>query len=355
METLAYWIGATLGMPKLCRRNRGFLGLAMTRVPAVLRGVLLALPLALPLLAGVTYDQSVRTGELIAGSMLLKSRVPSIDPPVFDIAPDQYAPPLKGARPIGFRIVVEGDRLVQIGKDVSTIFDLKARTLTVVEHRTRSYSVETLDQAEQRIQAGLTVGPNPFLPDKYTADVLKTGRTRQIEGQTAEEYRIVAIGVLQGRRVVGGSSIYWTVPRPPSDELAAFELRWSRECGLPFPGMFPASAGGDNSVFGVMADAGSKLPGYPILYVVESRPLRTDLRTDQRMAAPSRNEVSEGRDAFRDPPGLDMPKIGVRETAFSGFVAGAVDPSVFTVPAGHKEKRNLRYWPDQTTSGLLYP
>jgi hypothetical protein len=322
-------------------------------MPAVLRGVLLTLPLALPLLAGVTYDQSVRTGELFAGSMLLKSRVPSIEPPVFDIPPALYAPPLKGVRPIGSRMLVEGDRLVQIRKDASTIFDLKARTVTVVEHRTRSYSVEALDQVEQRVRAWLAMEPSSLRPVGCAADVLKTGRTRQIQGQTAEEYRIVVIGVLWGRRVVGGSSIYWMVPNPPSDELAAFELRWSRECSLPFPGMPPPSTSGDNSVSGVMADAASKLPGYPILYVVESRPIAFD-----PTRGPDRPpyDVSEERNAYLDFGRLLMPKVGVRETAFSGFVAGAVDPSVFTVPAGYKQKRSLRYVPDQTpTCWGCYP
>jgi len=38
--------------------------------------------------------------------------------------------------------------------------------------------------------------------------------------------------------------------------------------------------------------------------------------------------------------------IRVTETAFSGFVAGAVDPLVFAVPAGYKKTKSLRYMPD---------
>jgi hypothetical protein len=70
----------------------------MTGIPDLLRVVLLSLPLTLTLLAGVTYDQTVRTGTL-DGSQLLQSRVPSIDPPVFDITSRLYAPPLGGPQP----------------------------------------------------------------------------------------------------------------------------------------------------------------------------------------------------------------------------------------------------------------
>ena len=104
----------------------------MTGIPTLLRVVLLSLALTLTLLAGVTYDQTIRTGSL-DGSRLLQSRVPSIDPPVFDITSRLYAPPLDGAPTDSFRILLEGDRLVRIGKDVSTIFDLKARTVTFLE------------------------------------------------------------------------------------------------------------------------------------------------------------------------------------------------------------------------------
>ena len=63
----------------------------MTGIRALLRVVLFPLPLTLTLLAGVTYDQTVRTGTL-DGSQLLKSRVPSMDPGVFDITSRLYAP-----------------------------------------------------------------------------------------------------------------------------------------------------------------------------------------------------------------------------------------------------------------------
>ena len=320
----------------------------MTEIPAVLRGALLSLPLALSLAAGVTYDQTVRTGDL-DGSLPLKARVPGIDPPVFDIPVSLYAPPLRGASPVAFRIMLSGDRLARIGKDFTIIFDLKARTVTFVQRKTRSYRIETLDQAQQRSAALFQRWPSPFIPGPYKAEVRNTGQTRQLLGQTAEEYRIVAIGLLNGRRVVGGSSIYWMVPNVPSEELAAFRARWSRECTLPFPGGPSVPPVGDGSAFGAMAAAASKLAGYPALYVVESRPLplvEKQQRQREPMYSAADNALPEvGASRPMSEP-LDQLKIRVRETSFSGFVAGAADPSAFTVPAGYTEKSDLQYMPE---------
>src|ERR1017187_8238705 len=114
--------------PGGARNGRG--AWATTR-PSLRRGAILTLAftITLPLFAGVTYDQTVRRGSF-DGALPLQSRVPSLDPPVFDIPVTMYAPPLESARPETFKIVLQGDRLVRIGKDDSTIFDLQARTIT---------------------------------------------------------------------------------------------------------------------------------------------------------------------------------------------------------------------------------
>ena len=100
---------------------------------------------------------------------------------------------------------------------------------------------------------------------------------------------------------------------------------------------------GDPTVFGAMARAASKLTGHPVLYVVESRPFPGLARY---AAAPSydasHNSLPEIQPTYWDPISL---KIDVTETAFSGFVAGAVDPSAFAVPAGYKKKKSRGYLP----------
>ena len=93
-----------------------------------------------------------------------------------------------------------------------------------------------------------------------------------------------------------------------------------------------------------MARAATKLTGHPVLYVVESRPFPG---TQRFAAAPSydasRNSLPEIQPTYWDPISLT---IDVTETAFSGFVAGAVDPSAFAVPAGYKKKKSRGYLPD---------
>src|SRR5579862_6429314 len=294
------------------------------------RGLILAIAftITLPLFAGVTYDQTVRRGGF-DGEVPVKSRVPSFEPPVFDIPVTLYAPPLEKARPEIFKIVVQGDRLFRIGRDDSTIIDLQARTITIVRIKGHLYSIESLDDAQKRI-GGLFRRWNSLETPVYKAETQKTGQTRQIEGQTAEEYRVLAIGVR--RRRVGASSIYWIVPRSPSDELAVFQTKWSRECTLAFPGMPTTPERGDTSVFGLMAQAASKLAGYPLLYVVESRPLRDAAKLE-----------AEGPKAMVP---ADLTIIRVTETTFSGFVDAAGGPSAFSVPAGYKKTESLKYMPD---------
>ncbi|MGA2593430.1 MAG: hypothetical protein ABSH32_26235 [Bryobacteraceae bacterium] len=178
---------------------------ALARTPALRRSAILALAFAitLPLFAGVTYDQTVRTGSFDS-LLFLPSRVPSLDPPVFDIPVNMYAPPLESARPETFKIVLQEGRLVRIGKDDSTIY---------------SYSIEGLDEAQKRVSALFRNWASWQAP-QYEAAIQKTGQTKQIEGQTAEEYRLIALPVGWRRvedyhlittgvawRRVGGSSI----------------------------------------------------------------------------------------------------------------------------------------------------
>jgi len=81
-----------------------------------------------------------------------------------------------------------------------------------------------------------------------------------------------------------------------------------------------------------MAQAASTLPGYPVVYVVESRPLPGAERLEA--------EASPGMAL------VDLTTIRVTETAFSGFVDSAVDPLVFAVLAGYKKTKSLTYMPD---------
>jgi hypothetical protein len=272
---------------------------------------------------------------------LVKSRVPSVDPPLFDIPLQLYAPPLDGAPTIRYRIFLEGDRLARIGKEDTIVFDLKARTMTVVHLKAHTYSVETLDKARQRLRTMLKGwSSSPGISGKYSTVVQKTGRRRQLEDQTAEEYRVIAIGPAPGKRRVAASSIYWIAPKDPLDELAGFQLMWSRECDLPFPGMPPTD---DDSAFGVMASAASKLPGYPMIYVVVDRPIPGAERIARREVEVTPSRVPQSPGASEEITAGILLQIHITETAFSDFVVGAVDPSVFTVPAGYKKKRASGY------------
>lgn len=182
----------------------------------------------------------------------------------------------------------------------------------------------------------------PLTSGAYTTEVQKTGQTKQIQDQTAEEYRIIALGPSPGRRRVAASSIYWMVPKNPSEELAAFALKWSRDCALPFPGMPPSE--GDDSVFGLMARAVSKLPGYPITYVVVDRPLPGAEKLARReVSDESPGRVPQTPGALGELAAGTLLQIHVTETAFSNFAVAAVEESQFTVLASYKKKKPSGY------------
>jgi len=305
----------------------------------VLTGGIIPALLSCSLFAGVTYDETVRTGSLDA-STLVQSRVPSVDPPLFDIPLELYAPRLDGSPTIHYRILLEGDRLARIGKEETTVFDLTAHTMTVVHRKAHTYSVETLDEARERLQAMLKRWSSfPNITGVYATVVQKTGRRRQMGDQTAEEYRVIAIGPSPGRRRVAASSIYWMAPKSPFDELALFQLKWSRECDLPFPGMVPT----DDSAFGVMASAAAKLPGYPMIYVVVDRPVPGAERTARRELDVPASRVPQSPGSLDEMAAGILLQIHVTETAFSDFVVGDVAPTVFAVPAGYKKKKPSGY------------
>src|ERR1700722_979462 len=124
---------------------------------------------------------------------------------------------------------------------------------------------------------------------------------------------------------------------------------WRRQ-PKPDLGMPTTPAREDTSLFGVMAQAALTLPGYPVLYIVESRPLpgaeRLEVeeglgRSDPSSRQPAHSTVSQAMVP------ADLSNIRVSETAFSGFVDGAVDPLIFEVPGGYKKTKSFRYMPDQ--------
>lgn len=314
-----------------------------SRMALPLRGLPILPPLALNLVAGVIYDQTPRL-TTFDSRIPVKLRVPSIEPPVFDIPATLYSPQFEGPPVSTFKIVIEGDRLAVIGKDMTEIFDLTARTVTFMRKRERTYTVVTLAEAEHR-RLEMVKRWSSRNRETYTAEVQKTGQTRQLASQTAEEYRVIAIGTLHGRRRVAASSVYWIVPKAPLPELAAFQATWASQTTLPFPGM-PGRNG--RSAFAAMAEAESKLPGYVLSYVVESRPpanapavTPTPLNYDASGPEMASQPPSISQSMFAD----EVSKIRATETSFSGFADRPVDASVFSVPAGYKPKKGPVFLP----------
>jgi hypothetical protein len=240
---------------------------------------------------------------------------------LFHIPLELYSPSLHGVPTISYRFSLAGNRLARIGKRGDYHLRPGHAYLTVVNHKAHTYSVETLDEARQRLRAMLKRWSSfPITAGTYETVVQETGRKRQMGDQTAAEFRIIAIGPSPGRRRVAASSIYWMVAKARSEELAAFQLKWSRESGLPTPGLPPAR---DDSAFGAMARAASKLPGYAINYVVVDRPVPGAQRTARQEVDVTPGRIPASPGAFDQMEAGMLLQIHVTETAFSDLIAGA--------------------------------
>jgi hypothetical protein len=298
---------------------------------------LLTLTLAVSLFADVSYNETDRYGSFIARGPL--QRVPSIDPPVFDIPARSDATSLDHATTIEYKVFIKGNKFVRTGKDVSTIFDLDAGTITTLRRKSHTYTMETFDSAGKRFQEMYARWFAPQTTETYSAKVERTGQTKVLEGQTAEEFTVIAIGRFHGRNRVAGRSVYWIVPKAPSEQAAQFQMQWAQKSRLPFPGVELTGPG----AFGAMAEAASKLDGYTVRRVTESRPVANAGKAidsasyDASKPAISQETITGFYSIFDS--------AWVSQIELSGFSSDLIADDVFTVPAGYKLKKGAAYFP----------
>jgi hypothetical protein len=289
----------------------------------------------------VSYNETIRVGSFAARGPL--ERVRSVDPPVFDIPASQYAKSPDNEITLEFTVSIKGNKLARTRKDVSTIFDLDARTVTVLLRKSHTYTIETFDSASKRLQEMYGRWFAHLTTETYSAKVERTGQTKVLEGQAAEEFVVIAIGHFHGRNRVASRSVYWIVPQAPSEQAAQFQMRWAQECNLPFPGAELIGPG----PFGAIAEAASKLGGYAVLRTTQSRPIPNAGNViDAASYDASRPEISQ--EAITGSYSMftaEMARIRAQQTEISGFTSDSIADDVFAVPAGYTLKRGSAYLP----------
>jgi len=262
--------------------------------------------------ADVTYDQTVK---FTGGSMV-------------DMVHRMANNPILGARGGGlgaafadqtYTVYIKGSKMARVGQTTTTIFDLDAGTMTIVNNERRTYRTETFDEMRQRMeeaQRRMSHGAGGDL--QFDVKTESTGQTRTIDGKNASETVLTMTAKssgANGQMVVKVDS--WLIaPDPAMHEAMDFYKRLSQKFAYAFaggPGMGSAGAG-INAAYREMAN----LDGYPLL-------------SDIAVSGASAAMPGMGGD-----PNAPIIKTQMQST---NFVVGPVDDSRFSIPADYKQEQ----------------
>lgn len=198
----------------------------------------------------------------------------------------------------------------------SVIYDLDAGTVTYINPDKHTYAVQTFDEVSQHLQSEQQrMGRSTDL--QFEAKVTKTGRTKQIDVETATEsvVTLTANHTATGQMVITVDT--WLIPMNPSrQQVRDFQKRLGEKIpslmsSVPVSSSL-ASRSLDTAIFKEM----SRMDGYPIL-------------TDSWLGDSPQAALNGGTNADPEPPPL------TGEVAIHNFVQGTVNKSKFTVPAGY--------------------
>lgn len=228
-----------------------------------------------------------------------------------------------------FKVYLKGNRMARIGTDTSLIFDLEAGTITTIDRQKQSYNTITFDEMNQRMtemRQKMSRNGSQAPEIQFDVKVEETGKTQTIDGQTAKEYvlNLTAQGQQgDGMRV---RSDMWTVTSVSGlEELRGFQKRMAEK--------FNNSVGGFNPLMGSASSGLSqlnkevlKMNGVPLVQDVTVSGVQSPMN-------PMTATRNGGENADPSAPFLTM------ATDSNSFSDGAVNDSVFQVPAGYNEQR----------------
>ena len=264
------------------------------------------------LFADATFDQTVKyTG----GSLLQITRMMANNPMV---GRKGGATALSAFQDQTFKVYIKGSKMARVGPAASTITDLDAGTITILNHERHTYSTQTFAEMQQRLdqmQQRMDRGQGGHV--QFDVKIDKTGKTQEIDGQTATETMVTLTakpGSANSQMVVKMNS--WLIPlnttaREAVDYLKRLSEKFS--VGVAGPPGFGAAASGISAA----TNAGLQLDGYPVL---------SDLEISG-VSAPMAGSDSSA-------PFLTT------ETRSSNFGSGPVDDSQFAIPPGYTQEES---------------
>jgi len=272
--------------------------------------------------ADATYEETSLSAYDRSDVMPALFNFPSGANSAFDNA--SYDPaPFDPNRTANFRVYIKGAKLARVGLSSVVIYDLDDATVTNIDKDNRTFAILTFAQMQRQIDKGPRCGKNCRL---FVED---TGRTANINGVDAAEYRISAVEGEGDSAVFLAHATYWTVPDLPSEALSSFAKRcndkfaprYAEVCALTRP-----------NGFGIVAEAESSLPGYVVARTVETR---------ARAAAPPHAGASN--EPWNVYTGPTLAQIRRTETRLSNVAEGPVSDSVFAIPPGYRETKQRRW------------
>lgn len=291
-------------------------------------------------IADVTYDESY--GSTVGRYDIERSPLQISAPPTVFDSPSYSPAPFDDANAQRFRVYVKGNKMARIGTLTSTIYDLDAGTVTLIDHENSTYTVLSVAAMERRIEkrGGPTSGGKLGIVD--------TGRTMQIDGETATEHLVTLWNGATEDSPAIAHATYWIAQKLPSEELAAFQKRCLTKYGHQYPAVCSLA---ESSGFGILDKDTAGIEGYPVLKIVESRmaipgPLDENTSSAEIYPADRSNPTNSHPNtrAWRNSPPPSFARILRTEVRISNFVDGPVDDSYFAIPKRYKHKKSwFRY------------
>jgi hypothetical protein len=270
--------------------------------------------------ADVIYTQSMRyTG----GSMLEMVRKMAANPGLAGLGGGGLKNVLEDQT---FVIYIKGPKMARVSGKNSTIFDLKAGTMTNVNHEKHTFTVQSFDELREQMDGARQRMSRVGSADlQFDTKVQKLGEIRTIGGKEARSILISMTAKSSGplgQMLVKTTA--WVVPADTATrEVSGFWKRLSEKFAYAFSGfslaLGPAGGGLNAAMKEVM-----NLDGYPVL---------------------SDTDIS----GISPPIAALAPQGGKADGAFiqiesesSKFAAGPIEDTRFVVPADYKQEEIVR-------------
>jgi hypothetical protein len=228
-----------------------------------------------------------------------------------------------------FKIYVKGNKMARVGPDTGMIFDLDAGTLTTLDNQKQTYSTVTFDEINQRMQEmkdRMSKSGSQPVDIQFDSKVEQTGKTKNIDGQSAKEYlmTLTAQGQQGGMKV---NSDLWAIPSIPGlEELRSFQKKVATKLTYISGGINPM-LGSASSGLNQLTKEMLKLEGFPVSQEVTVTGVQTPMSPMAAMRNGGHNESD---------PNAPFLVMNMESNSFSD---ASVSDSVFQIPAGYKEQK----------------